>query len=67
VEDKDKEVSVMKTSQRTSISDLDAIGRELTDEHLRLVAGGGSVRTSGGDRRTGCSNNVCWDTWYKTK
>jgi hypothetical protein len=55
----------MNTKQRTSIDDLDAIGNELSEEHLRLAVGGELKKTIGFDR-TGCSNNVCWDTIYKT-
>lgn len=66
----------MNKKQRTSVNDLDANGYELSEEHLRLAAGGdlavgggggGTValkKTIGFDR-TGCSNNVCWDTIYK--
>jgi hypothetical protein len=35
----------MKTNRRTSIDDLEAIGRELADEHLWLAVGGGKGKT----------------------
>jgi hypothetical protein len=50
----------------TRIDDLDAIGNELSQEHLRLAVGGELKKTIRFDG-TGCSNNVCWDTYYRTK
>ena len=54
----------MNTNQRITIGDLSALGHELSEEHLRLAAGSELKKTLGWDR-TGCSNNTCWDTYYK--
>jgi hypothetical protein len=54
----------MHKSQRTSIDDLDAIGNELAEEHLRLAVGGDLKKTITFDG-TGCSNNVCWDEKFR--
>jgi hypothetical protein len=42
----------MNTKQRTSIDDLDAIGNELSEEHLRLASGGGKGSVGVGAQAT---------------
>lgn len=45
------------TKSRTIIQDISAVGNELSDEHLRLVAGGkGKGRTYAGRTYINC----CW-------
>lgn len=47
-----KKQNDIRTTLRTVIQDISAVGNELSDEQLRLVAGGKAKQTYRG--RTGC-------------
>jgi hypothetical protein len=46
---------------RTNIEEISTVGNELSDEHLRLVAGGGKKRVSGYTRTFDCCGRVVRD------